>query len=170
MLRLRFVFFVCALAGLGGCAYRTRPTNVPEGLTLPAAASDVSVTVRSGAASVDADEEASVRAETERVVRDATTRRPRAGHLNVVVDLQLRATAYDVIRRDGLAVIGLAPAPLGMITERERLGLEVTFTDEGGRVHRGRGAADVTGGIYAPARRKALALALERALVDAATR
>lgn len=169
MLRLRFAS-VCALALVGGCAYRTRPANVPEDLTLPAAASDVTVTVRSGARAVDADVEASVRAETERAVRDATTKRPRAGHLDVAVELELSASAYDAIRRDGLAVVGLAPAPLGMVIDRERLQLEVTFEDGTGRVRRGHGAADVTGGIYAPARRKALALALERALVDAATR
>jgi len=156
-------------ASLSGCAYQTRPPNAPERVPLPAEVAPADLTI-DGKGEVSPETAEDVRVELGKVLSAAHARGGRAGRLEVHVALEGRRDAYDAIRTDGLAVIGLFPAPFGMVTEHEWLSVDVVVTTPSGERLVGHGAADATGGLWAPARRKALALALERALVDASLR
>jgi hypothetical protein len=163
----RFLGF-CATSALflSGCAYQTRTPNVLCAVPVPASAE---ITVIDEVRPLDAATEGDVRREAAWIL--ARTRSPGAstGRMRARVVLEDRRDVYDAMREDGFAFVGLLPAPLGLVTGRERLAIDVVVeTDDA--VYEGRGEAEQVGGIYAPARRKALALALERALVDASLR
>lgn len=64
--------------------------------------------------------------------------------------------------------MGILPLPLGLTYEQAKLSVDVEVeVERNGQTFRGRGAAEKMGGSYAPARRRALAVALDRALASA---
>jgi hypothetical protein len=79
--------------------------------------------------------------------------------LGVVAVLGAAGCVYRTPRVD-------VPAPFGLVLERERLAVELRM-DVGGKTLVGRGAANELGSLYSSARRKALAVALRRALAAA---
>jgi hypothetical protein len=86
--------------------------------------------------------------------------------VRVRVVLEERRGIDDAIYEDGIAVIAYLPALFGAYTGRERLSVDITL-ETGGSSFRGSGSAEKLGSLYAPARRRALAVALDNALADA---
>jgi hypothetical protein len=163
--------FVLATA-LAGCAYRTPPTHVPHRLAdaVPASVAPGDVTVVDATGDVDPETVASVRQDTARILARTDPRGrtiARDARMSVHVELLDRRDASDSLREDGFAIFGLWPVVFGMICERQKLAVDVTI-EHGGQRLVGHGTAEKLGGIYAPARRRALAVALDEALANAA--
>ncbi|MBI5537498.1 MAG: hypothetical protein HY898_32545 [Deltaproteobacteria bacterium] len=159
------------VAAAAGCAYRTPTVHVPAPMpALSPAALDVSVTT------VNADQKQIEPAVADEVHRQASAILLKAARargaegaparVRVQVRLEDSYGISDSMRQDGCAVFAYAFAPLGQVTDREKLSVEVAV-ETGGRTYTGRGRADKMGGIYASARRRALAAALDEALADA---
>ena len=160
-----------------GCAFRTPTPDVPSVIggdeqDAPSKVDVARVAVSSRVLTLDTDEIANVREETAKILRDAAAKADSGGaQLIVRADVDLgayRDYASESMRDDGMAVFGwLFMWPAG--TQFEQQALTVTLTIErDGRTFRGLGAADVGGSVYAPARKRALAIAIDRALADAA--
>jgi len=95
-----------------------------------------------------------------------TTKRAEA-QASVSVDLGATDSYLSALRHDGMALwFVIWPMLGGMVTEREHVGVDVVVTSHG-RLLRGHGEADKQGSIYAPAQKRALAVALNRAIRDA---
>lgn len=153
--KLSSVLFVLAT----GCAYRTRPpADVPVERPVTAEA----VTVRTD----DVETATNVRKEALEVLAAAPGHGRSAHAFESVVTLLDRHDCWDAIRVDGMAALPLVLVPFGMVMEREKLRVDVAFTDHGTR-YEGYGVADEEGGMYARARKKALARAYERAFAHA---
>lgn len=154
-----------------GCAYRTPATRVPAALStaVPATVAPIDVSVSDASGALDAPTAAAVREQAARLLAEAA----RSGvpgadaRVHVHVELLERRDASDSLRQDGFAIFGLWPVVFGMVCERQKLAVDVEV-ESGGRTLEGHGTADKLGGIYAPARRRALAVALNEALADAA--
>lgn len=147
--------FLALLLLVTGCAFRTASVSAPEPLRL------THVEVRSR--SYDEDVQAAYD-RTARMLR--TSKRPQA-EASVAVDLGKTDDYLSFLHQDGIALWFLIwPMLGGMVTEREHVGVDVVVTSHG-RLLRGHGEAEKEGSIYAPAQKRALALALGRALRDA---
>jgi hypothetical protein len=155
---------------LSACAYRTPRVDVPSSVP-PIAARDLvidDVVVTDGGQQADPLVAAGVRCEVTRLLLGAVAERGArrgAAHVRIAVDLQDRRGIEDAMREDGFASIALFGAPFGLVLARERLAVHLTL-DAGGRTLVGGGRADKLGSIYAPARRRALASALDAALAS----
>ncbi len=153
---------------LTGCAYRIPETHVPTPIADEVATSPIDITVDAARGEVDSKTAQSVRDDTVAILAGAGARPRDAGaRMHVHVRLVARRDANDALNEDGFAVFGLWPVVFGMVCERQELTVDVTI-DADGRAITGHGAAEKLGGIYAPARRRALAVALDAALADAA--
>ena len=98
---------------------------------------------------------------------DARSTWPKRERASSHVTLEERADYLDnALRQDGFAVMGILPLPLGFTYEQAKLSVDVEV-ERNGQTFRGHGTAEKMGGIYAPARRRALAVALDRALASA---
>jgi hypothetical protein len=86
--------------------------------------------------------------------------------VNVHVSLDDHRDIEDAMSEDGLAAIALLGAPFGMVMGREEVTVEVTL-DTGEATFVGRASASKLGSVYAHARRRALAAALDQALARA---
>jgi hypothetical protein len=139
-----------------GCAYRTPPVHAPSAIEIDEVTAS------------DPEAEADVRRDAERLL--ARAGRGAAGEparVRVHVQLEERYSwAEEALRQDGFALFGLWPALLGMKTERQDVAVDVTLETRAGTFW-GHGTASKEGGLFAPARRRALAVALDRALADA---
>ena len=162
---------VLVMALVTGCAFRTPKVVMPASIPAIAAAeldvADVTFTDPEGAS--DPETTAAARCDITSILIRAAKARPAttgAARFRVRVVLQDRHDIYDSMRVDGLAVIGFLFAPFGMVLEREHLSVELTL-ESGGQTLVGHGSANESGSIYVSARRKALAIALRRALTDA---
>ncbi|CAN5913625.1 hypothetical protein BH11MYX4_BH11MYX4_62170 [soil metagenome] len=162
------------LALVTGCAYRTPAAHLPAALPAVApGALDVSdVTVVDANGPIDDATVAGVREEAAAILVKAAKERvgPAAGggavvHAHVTLE-ERRNFVESALRQDGIAAFGLWPVPLGMVIGQQRLTVDVEV-ERNGRTFRGHGSAEKMGSIYAPARRRALAVALDRALADA---
>ncbi|MDB4996369.1 MAG: hypothetical protein JWM74_3801 [Myxococcaceae bacterium] len=173
--RLVFVLFVTR--AVGGCAYATPSVHVPESVP-PLSVAELTaaeITVVDAKNGVDHETEGEVKSQTASILSRA--RRPAgtsAGATRMLVRVELvehEQNIYDAsLRRDGCAVMGMAGVPVGQIVDRERLSVDVTLQDaQAGLTYKGSASANEYGSIYAHARRRALARALDRALADAAT-
>ncbi len=172
--RLGFVLFVTR--AVGGCAYATPTVHMPEsGPPLSdAELAAAEITVVDPKNGVDRETEGEVRNQTASVLSRA--RRPEgtsAGAMRMLVRVELvehEENIYDAsLRRDGCAAVGMAGVPVGQIVDRERLNVDVTLEDaQAGLTYKGSASANEYGSIYAHARRRALARALDRALAAAA--
>jgi hypothetical protein len=153
-LPLALGFFVLS----AGCAYRTPPVHAPDALPIEVA----EVTASDPAAAEE------LRHDTESILARAT--KGRAGEparVRVHVMLEDEYNWVDAaMRKDGMALFGAWPVLFGMTTARQDVSVDVTVEMRGCTLW-GHGSARREGGIYAPARRRALAVALDRALADA---
>ncbi len=166
--RLSWLGLLATLAGVG-CSYRTRDVVVPSGLDARALrVDDVRVFDQSmGAVAVDEDARADARREAVRAAASAKNAQSLYdAHVGIVVRLVAARGLEDTMRVDGLAAVCWLFAPLGFDIGRADVEVDVTVTD-GERARSGHGAATELGSLYAPARRKAIARALERALAAA---
>ena len=110
--------------------------------------------------------------DTVQILGKAARARPAASgraRVRVRIDLERRSSIYDAMRKDGIAFVALLGAPLGLVIDNEKLSVDLTV-ESAGRTFTGHGAAEKLGSLYAPARRRALAVALDRALADASTK
>ena len=164
----RFAFLPLVLALGAGCAFRTATVHVPAPIPAMAAgqlATDVTVT---GAEPVDDAVAGEVRAKTTRMMRKAASEHGAPGHVQVSVDLARRVDYLSFLHRDGMAAAFLAfPLLAGMVLDHETIGVDVTV-ESGGRTFTGHGEGDKDGSLYASGLKRALAVALDRALADAA--
>ncbi|MFT3768564.1 MAG: hypothetical protein QM820_24220 [Minicystis sp.] len=159
-----------------GCAFRTPTPHLPvaiAGDAPPPADLEVSavhVVARSG--KIDPATADAVRAQTTKILADAA-RKSATGDgptdVRVTVSLGEHVDYADhSMNQDGIAVFAwLLMWPAGVKFERQALSVDVVIEREG-RTFIGHGEADKEGSIYARARKRALAVALDRALADAA--
>src|SRR5580765_2727326 len=146
-------FFV-ALLLLTGCAFRSATVAVPEPLRVTHVA-------------VRGDSELETKEAYERTRRMLRTSMHTEAEASVAVDLGKRDDHLAFLSHDGIALWFLIwPILGGMVTEREHVGVDVVVTSHG-RLLRGHGDGEKEGSIYAPAQKRALAVALGRALRDA---
>jgi hypothetical protein len=169
------VLLILALP-IAGCAFRTPTPAVPRAIAgdaaRPARLEVSSVEVVTAAGAADAETAADVRAQTRKILADAA-RKSATGDGPAKVGVTVSLGKYEdyvahAIRQDGMALIfwGMA-APSGLTCDRQALSVDVVVTHDGRRFF-GHGEADKEGSIYAPARKRALAVALDHALADAA--
>jgi hypothetical protein len=157
---VRFALLVTAAAG---CAYRTPAVHAPP--VLPGfEVSDVTVFDHAGAG-----DEEKVRERTFDLLRHAA--KPGAARASVRVSIAYHdPNIYSrSLAQDGCAAMGMVGVPVGQIIDRESVVVDVSIVETDGRVHRGWAVADKHGSLYAPASKRALASALDKALADAAT-
>lgn len=147
------------------CAYRTPEVHVPASLP----GFEVSeVTVSDERDAVDGDVEAELRSRTTQTLARAA--RPGAAKASVRVALvDHESNVYaPAMARDGCAAFGMIGVPAGQIIDRDTIVVDVSIVEPDGRIHRGWAIAEKMGSLYAPAPRRALAAALDRALANAA--
>lgn len=167
--------FTVAL-GPVGCAFRTPTPNVPAviaGRASPTADLRVSeVTVVSDEGNVDPETVVAVRDQTVKILADAAHKSSTGGgSANVRVHVRLGEytdALENALHVDGIAVFGYFMAPAGLAFERQKFSVDVAI-ERGGRAFTGHGEADKGGSIYARARKRARAVALDKALADAAS-
>ncbi len=142
---MRFVF---ALLVLSGCAYRTPAVNAPTAVAL--------ADVRVDGASPD-----EVRVELVEVLAPDVNADASA---KVHVVVEQRRDVFDAMRDDGMAAMLLLFAPFGAYTGHARVAVAVDVSRDG--ITTSTHATESRfGSAYAPAMRRALAAALDRALV-----
>ena len=161
-----------------GCAFRTPTPSIPPSLAgdaaPPAHVTVAAVAVTSTEGELDIETRDAVRAQTEKILVDAARKNATGGQAPVVrADVELGVFedyAAAAMARDGMAVFSyFLLAPAGVAFERQRLTVHLQVERDGRRFH-GTGTADKQGSIYAPARKRALAVAIDNALADAARR
>jgi hypothetical protein len=169
-------FLLLALAtGPMGCVYRVPPAHLPDFLAVPAAGLDVAEVqiVDHHPTQVDTDTPEDAWQDTVQILAGAARERPASGALparvRVRIDRDRRGSIFDSMRTDGIASIGLFFLPFGFVMDNEKISVDVTI-EHAGRTFTGHGSAEKLGSMYAPARRRALAVALDRALADASTK
>jgi hypothetical protein len=159
-----------------GCTYATPAVHVPPGLPGLAAGQialgDVDVARKGG--DMGRQTAADVCGEVEDILGRAVRGRAASGS-DARVDVQVRLEGSDDFisdagYEDGCGAMPLlVAAPAGAMTENERVSVDLTLRT-GGATFRGHGYGDRNGSMYVGARRRALAVALDHALADAATR
>jgi hypothetical protein len=174
---MRTVMFpplVLALA-TAGCAFRTPTPHLPAEIAgaergpADLVVSEVEVVDRRG--HVDAETADAVRAQTRKLLADAARKSP-FGDGPAVVSVSVALGEHvdhadRAMRLDGIAVFPwLLMWPAGVTYERQKLSVDLTIV-RGGRTFVGHGAAAKDGSIYARARKRALAFAIDEALADA---
>jgi len=160
----RFAFLAAAALLASGCAYRTPNVTLPP--EVPAIEpSAVSV---EGADDLDPDTVADLRGKTEQLLAHASRRH--TGHARVCVHVVLEKDVdalSNAMHQDGMAAMAVPALLLGTSFQYARVAVDLAIETEDGRVLYGRGEATKDGSLYAAARKRALAVALDRALADA---
>ncbi|MDI1451052.1 hypothetical protein [Polyangium sp. 6x1] len=175
MIRVTPALLLLAVAlGASGCAYRVPPTHIPPSLAFSAADLDVDEIriVDHDPTRDDTDTPADIWQDTVQILSKAARARPGASEgarVRVRIDLEQRSSIYDAMRDDGIAAMGMLFGLFGLVIDNEKLSVDVTV-ERAGRTFTGHGSAQKLGSFYAPARRRALAVALDRALADASTK
>lgn len=173
-------FGLAALFGARGlgCAYRTPDVHIPVSLPAidPARIDVEKVTVvdeARGAPPVDDAVVRDLRKDTLDVLTKAVSAHgDRDVHSGVAAKAKVDVHLYahggldTAVKEDGCAAVGYAGAPAGQDIGWEQIGVDITLDVEG-QTYRGHGSAEKAGSIYAEARRRALAVALDRALLAA---
>jgi hypothetical protein len=174
---LRFpLFLLGSVLLVTGCAYQTPAAHIPASLPAVAPCSlDVTdVTVKDAKGPIDDETIAGVRRDTAAILMKAAKERgalaaPGPTVIHATVTLEERENFVEnALSQDGIAIFGLWPVAFGMINGQQKLSVDVDVETNGHLFH-GHGTAEKRGSIYAHARRRALAVALDRALADAAT-
>ena len=162
------------LALATGCAYQTPAAHLPPAVPgIAPGALDVSdVTVVDARRPIDDATVARVQHDTAAILVRAASERvgPAAGggavvHAHVTIE-QEDNFLENAMRTDGFAAMSIVTLPFGIKYEQAKLSVDVEV-ERNGQILRGHGSAEKMGGIYAPARRRALAVALDRALAAA---
>lgn len=151
-----------------GCAYRTPKVDVPP--TIPEGPLEVAeVSVVDLATPVSPETTAEITRDAERILARANRTHPAGDATRVRVKVELGeeySWVNSALSRDGMAILGMTPILFGMTTGSQAVKVDVSF-ESNGRTLNGHGEAKKDGGLYVPARRRALAAALDRALADA---
>ena len=158
----------CAL--LAGCVYRTPPVHLPEAVSRGEARLEIgTVRVLEDGADADAGTVEEFQALASDLFLRASSPDPSAPKLrtDVRVWLVARSGIEDAMRQDGFAGMAYVGAPFGLMLWDETLVVEVVVHRDGASFI-GFGIGDRSGGVYAPARRRALADGLDHAFADAA--
>lgn len=102
------------------------------------------------------------------VYRTPTVPAPPTGDaiVSTRVVIEDESSIDDAMKHDGLAAVALLAAPFGFVMSRARVSVDVTI-ERDGKTLVGHGTAERLGSIYAPARKRAIAVALERAIANA---
>jgi hypothetical protein len=168
---LRTASVVLAALTLTGCAYRTPAVSLREPIpALAPCAIDIEQVV---VVSKNDDPPPAVdviRRETGEILARAAEGRGVTGapaRVSVRVEVAEVNGFERALAEDGFAVFGLPTVALGLAVQRADVSVDVTL-EARGRTFTGHGAATRRGSIYAPARRRALAVALDDALAEAA--
>ncbi|MDI3288562.1 hypothetical protein [Polyangium sp. 15x6] len=174
MARVTPVLLLLAVAlGAAGCAYRAPPTHVPPSLAFSAADLDVDeIVIVDHDPTRETQSPADTWQDTVQILGKAARSGPATAgraRVRVRIDLERRSSIYDAMRKDGIAFMGMLGALFGLVIDNEKLSVDVTV-ERDGRTFKGHGSAEKLGSMYAPARRRALAVALDRALADASTK
>jgi hypothetical protein len=151
-----------------GCAYRTPPVHFARSIELAPEHLDVSTiaVLRDGSTPPEREVEEIDRWATE-ILQTAARERgsrddaPARVWLRVEVEPQWHPPGMDPLSA-GVVMIALA---LGLAPECREVSVVLELESQG-RLAGGRGSGRACGGIYAPARRRALALALDDALAE----
>lgn len=145
----------------GACSYRTPTVRVPSELPSTTTASEltVSVTERGQAHELSDYDLNRAMSWTNEILRDEGTHPP--GRTAVRIDIEDRVAWMQYC-----GPMCLVPVLAGVNAGRVTLSVELDV-DAGGRRYRGRGHATRSGSLYANAFKRALAVALDRALADA---
>jgi hypothetical protein len=157
-----------------GCVFGTPTPSVPPAIAgegrPPARLEVAGVDVVSTEGTLDPEAVTEVRAKTAKILADAA-RKSRSGDGPAAVRVRVSLGEYvNYVGRYlaemdfGILLFG---APAGLVYDRQALSVDLTVT-RGGRTFSGHGEAERWGGLYASARKRALAAALDRALADAA--
>jgi hypothetical protein len=159
-----------------GCAFRTPTPNLPPAIVgygrPPAQIEVASVDVASTKGPLDPVVADEVRTRTMKILSDAA-RKSRSGDGPAVVHVKVSLGEYrnDVGKYLANMSIGfwLLGAPAGLTYDKQSLSVDLDVT-RNGRSFAGHGEGECWGGLYAPARKRAIAVALDRALANAAGR
>jgi hypothetical protein len=163
-----------AFVAMFGCTYRTPDVHLPA--AFPGFRADAlelsSVVVHAHGQEVSSETAFNVRRTVREMLVDAASDRAtssQATRVTVRVDVQRSEDwVYNAGRTDGCGAVPFVfAAPTGTKIEDEALSVEVEI-ETNGRHFWGRGDAHKDGSLYAPARRRALAVALDEALANAA--
>ncbi len=156
-----------------GCTYATPKVDVPAQVPAfsPCQLELAEVTVKNKDKAVPSEVTHYVHAATRDILAEASRARgggAGAAKLRVHVDLEDEVDYMATVgAHDGCAAVPLlVAAPAGANIESSKLSVDVDL-EAGGRRFQGHGEADKAGSLYVDARRRALAVALDRALADA---
>jgi hypothetical protein len=171
---MRGLLLVLSL-GATACAFRTPAVTVPPAIAgdgqPPARVTVAWVHVDSTAGKVDRETDDDIQDRTIRILEEAAKKsRTGDGPAEFRVKVVLGPEQRDLprLRNDGIALMPLLPLFLaGVIYERQSVAVSVAIRRDG-HTFTGRGEAWKDGSLYASARTRALAVALDRALADAA--
>lgn len=149
----RSLSFVIGSFVLAGCAYRTPVVHVPEPHGL-----DVAEVTVEGQPSETMTKD--VRAMVSRHAGTETTR------VRIALD-DSNNWVYRALNHDGMAILGMWPILFGMTYESETVSVDVEIDGKNGRTLVGHATAEKDGSLFAKARRRAIAAALDKALANA---
>ncbi len=158
-------FVMVSMVLCAGCAYRTPKVQAPA--SLPGfEVTDVIVTDETNA--IDDAAEADVRSRTKETLERAV--KPGAARASVRVAIASHDDNIYArsVSQDGCAAFGMIGVPAGQVIDRETVIVDVAIVEPDGRTHRGWALVEKEGSLYAPASKRALAAALDRALASAA--
>ncbi|MCA9592369.1 MAG: hypothetical protein KC776_03635 [Myxococcales bacterium] len=170
--KVGIALFVVAATRCFGCTYATPKVHAPErSAQLSKHRLELTeVTVVNNGVEVPKEIAAYVHEATQEILEDAAPPHPgsRAAKMSVHVDLKDEQNYPAIVgAHDGCGAVPLlVAAPAGVKLESAKLSVDVAVETDGKRL-RGHGEAEKEGSLYVDARRRALAVALDRALADA---
>ncbi|HEY8076204.1 MAG TPA: hypothetical protein VIF62_18895, partial [Labilithrix sp.] len=146
-----------------GCAYRTPNVALPPEVP---SVEEAAVSVE-GADDLDPDTVSDLESKTRQLLARASRRRaPDSRHarvcVHVVVEKDVDALS-NAMHTDGMAAMAVPALLLGTTFQWAHVDVELAIETDDGRVLYGRGEAEKNGSLYAAARKRALAVALDRA-------
>ena len=163
--------FALLVLSATACAYRTPPVELPDAMggIDPQAIEVESVTVVAGGGrAVNADLVEDVTEFVERALLDARNERDEATDpATAIVEVTLQGYQDLLpVREMSTAMIFLVASILGAKIESAKVRVDITLRHDGSTL-RGIGTAEMEGSLYAPARKRAVAVATQRALDQA---
>jgi hypothetical protein len=156
---VRSFIFVACLASVG-CAYRTSSITVAQPVRI------THVAVSGAGASTEAISDVTSR--TTHMIDHANKRAHGTPiDMSVAVNVEKPRDYLSFLHTDGIGLFFLIwPILGGMVIDRSKVDVDVVIAS-GNRLLHGHGSADKEGSVYAPARKRALAVALDQAVSSA---